>query len=190
MYCLWFSSQAIYHIIQYHFAEKYMCKQECKNLIGMMTSSNGNIFHVTCPLWGESTVTVSFPSQRPVTRSFDVLFDLRLNKQFSNCNDFIWWGNPPCQILQWSRGSVKIKSLYHINSWTKWPPFWQVDDIVKCIFLNESDKIPIWISLKFVPRSPIDNKPALVQVVAWRRTGEKPLSEPMMSQFSDAYMRH
>ena len=46
------------------------------------------------------------------------------------------------------------------------------------------------ISLKFVPRSPIDNKPALVQVMAWRRTGDKPLPEPMMTQFTDAYMRH
>ena len=64
------------------------------------------------------------------------------------------------------------------------------DDIVKCIFLNESDKIPIQISLKFIPRSPIDNKPASVQVMAWHRTGDKPLSEPMMAQFTDAYMRH
>ena len=55
------------------------------------------------------------------------------------------------------------------------------DDILKCIFLNESDKIPIEISLKFVPRSPIDNKLALVQVMAWCRTGDKPLYEPMMA---------
>ena len=64
------------------------------------------------------------------------------------------------------------------------------DDIFKCIFLNESDKIPIQISLKFVPRNPIDNKPALVQVMAWRRAGNKPLSEPMMAQFTEAYMWH
>ena len=64
------------------------------------------------------------------------------------------------------------------------------DDIFKCIFLNENDKIPIWISLKLVPRSPIDDEPALVQVIAWRRTGDKPLPEPMLTQFTDAYMRH
>ena len=40
------------------------------------------------------------------------------------------------------------------------------DDIFKCIFLNENDQIPIQISLKLVPRSPIDNKSALVQVMA------------------------
>ena len=64
------------------------------------------------------------------------------------------------------------------------------DDICKCIFLNENDRISIKISLKFVPRSSIDNKPALVQVMAWRRIGDKPLPEPMMVQFTDAYMRH
>ena len=37
------------------------------------------------------------------------------------------------------------------------------DNIFKCIFLNENDRIPTPISLKFVPKSPIDNKPALVQ---------------------------
>ena len=57
-------------------------------------------------------------------------------------------------------------------------------------FLNENDRIPIRISLNFVPRSPIDNNPALVQVMAWRRTGAKPLPELMLTQFTDAYMRH
>ena len=60
----------------------------------------------------------------------------------------------------------------------------------KCIFLNENDKIPIWISLKFVLKSPIDNKPALVQIIAWRRTGDRPLPEPMLTQFIDEYMRN
>ena len=36
------------------------------------------------------------------------------------------------------------------------------EDIFKCTFLNENDRILIQISLKFVPWSPIDNKPALV----------------------------
>ena len=64
------------------------------------------------------------------------------------------------------------------------------DDIFQCIFVNENDTIPIQISLISVPRSPIDNKPALVEVMAWRRPGAKPLSEPMPIQFTDAYMRH
>ena len=47
----------------------------------MMTSSNGNIFRV-------------FPAQRPVTRSFDVFFDLRLNKRLSK-QSWGWW----CETL-------------------------------------------------------------------------------------------
>ena len=54
------------------------------------------------------------------------------------------------------------------------------DDIFKCISLNENIWISIKISLKFVPKGPINNIPALVQIMAWRRPGDKPLSEPMM----------
>ena len=48
-----------------------------------MTSSNGNIFRVTGPLCGEFTGPGEFPAQRPVTRSFDVFFELRPNKRLS-----------------------------------------------------------------------------------------------------------
>ena len=54
------------------------------------------------------------------------------------------------------------------------------DDIFKWIFLNENARISINISLKFVPSGPISNIPTLVQVMAWCRPGDKPLSEPMM----------
>ena len=64
------------------------------------------------------------------------------------------------------------------------------DDVFKCNFLNENVWIQIKISLKFVPKGPINNIPALVQIMAWCRIGDKPLSEPMMAQFNDAYMRH
>ena len=48
----------------------------------------------------------------------------------------------------------------------------------------------IQISLKFVPKGLIDNKWALVQVMASRRTGDKPLAEPMLTQFTDTYVQH
>ena len=54
------------------------------------------------------------------------------------------------------------------------------DDVFKCIFLNENVLILIKISLKFIPKGPINNIPALVQIMAWRRPGDKPLSEPVM----------
>ena len=47
-------------------------------------------------------------------------------------------------------------------------------------FLNETARISLKISLKFVPKVRINNIPALVQIMAWRRPGDKPLSEPMM----------
>ena len=54
------------------------------------------------------------------------------------------------------------------------------DDIFKCIFVNENKWIPIKISVKFVPKRPINNIPALFQIMARCRLGDKPLSEPMM----------
>ena len=55
-----------------------------------MTSSNGNIFRVTGPLCGEFTGPGEFLAQRPVTRSFDVYFDLRLNKRLCK-QSWGWW---------------------------------------------------------------------------------------------------
>ena len=65
--------------------------------IHMMTSSNGNIFRVTGPLCREFTGPGEFPTQRPVTRSFDVFFDLRLNKWLSK-QPWSWW----FETLSWS----------------------------------------------------------------------------------------
>ena len=88
-------------------------------------------------------------------------------------------------------------ALELLQSSTKPLMWWLVcvayQDIV-CIsddpLLNEKFCILIRISQKFVPRGPVDNKWALVQVMAWRWTGDKPLPEPMLMQFTDAYMQH
>ena len=58
------------------------------------------------------------------------------------------------------------------------------DDIFKLIFFNGNVWISIKISLKFVPNGPIKNILALVQIMAWRRSGDKPLSEPIMVSLS------
>ena len=57
----------------------------------IMTSSNRNIFRVTGHLCGNSPVPGEFPARRPVTRSFDVLFDLRLNKRLLSKQSWGWW---------------------------------------------------------------------------------------------------
>ena len=64
------------------------------------------------------------------------------------------------------------------------------DDIFKCVFVNENVRMSIQIWLKFVPKSPIYNNSALVLVMIWRRTGDKPLPQAMMTHFTDAYIRH
>ena len=71
--------------------------------------------------------------------------------------------------------SSRVNTLRPRQNWRHF-----ADDIFKCIFLNENVWIPIKISLKFVTRDPINNIPSLVQMMAWRRPGDKPLSESMM----------
>ena len=63
-----------------------------------------------------------------------------------------------------------------IEAETKWQPFFQT---IFSIFLNENVSISTKISLKFVLKGPINNMPTLVQIMAWCRPGDKPLSEPI-----------
>ena len=88
---------------------------------------------------------------------------------------------------------------YHLYNWSfyvvySFPPGQNgrhfAHDIFKRIFWNENFGNVIQFSLKVVPKAPIDNKSALVQVMAWRRFGAKPLPEPMLTRFTDAYVRH
>ena len=55
-----------------------------------------------------------------------------------------------------------------------------VDDIFKCIFLNENVWISLKITRKFIPAFWINNIPALVKIMAWRQPSDKPLSSPMV----------
>ena len=73
---------------------------------------------------------------------------------------------------------VKFRYIYTMRPRQNGPHF---ADIFNSIFLNENVCIPIKISLKFVPKGPINNIPLLVQIMAWRRSGDKPLSEPMVT---------
>ena len=55
------------------------------------------------------------------------------------------------------------------------------DDVSKRIFLNENVRISTKISVNFVPTSSFNNIQALVQIMAWGRPGDNPLSEPMLT---------
>ena len=218
---------------------------------------------------GNSPVTGESHTQKPVTRSFDGFFDLRLNKRLSkqswvwlyekpsrslwrHCNDsnrtntFLatvipFHSNKPvaqipqctcpishnvpfCNISVSKCCIVEILSaaLWDLWDWSIECPWHEIkppskslaslgaqsacqsisnqfgiltahvnslrprqngrhfaDDMFNCISLNENLWIPIEISLKFVPKGSINNKPALFQIMAWHRPGDKPLSEPM-----------
>ena len=87
-----------------------------------MTSSNGNIFRVTGPLCGEFTGSGEFPTQRPVTRSFDVFFDLRLNKRLSK-QWRGWWFETPSFPLWRHRNNIPPNLWYKLHlswQWTCW----------------------------------------------------------------------
>ena len=75
-----------------------MARKNLLSLRYMMTSSNGNISALLSICAGNSPVTDLFPAQRPVTRSFDVFFDLRLNKQL-NKQWQGWWFETPSRPL-------------------------------------------------------------------------------------------
>ena len=79
-----------------------------------------------------------------------------------------WWHQPRSHYLAMNTSRLR-QNCRHF-----------ADDIFKCIFLNERVWILLKISLKFVPKARINNIPALVQIMAWRRTGDKPLSEPLL----------
>ena len=89
--CLWFETSRRY----VHVSVTVMMFQDwyC-----MMTSSNGNVLRVTGHLCGEFTGPGEFPAQRPVTRSFGVFSDLRLNKRLSK-QSWGWWFETPSSPL-------------------------------------------------------------------------------------------
>ena len=74
---------------------------------GMMTSSNGNFSALLALCAGDSPVTGEFPAQRPVTRSFDVFFDLRPNKPMDKQSWGWWFETPPCSPWR-HRNGVRI----------------------------------------------------------------------------------
>ena len=107
---LWFRTGRFY----LHFSWEYPCHWGSHT---MMTSSSGSIFRVTDPLFGEFTGTGEFPTQRSVTRSFDVFFDLRLNERLSKQP----WGWS-FEMLSWSlwRHCNAVVSMPMKHHWIIW----------------------------------------------------------------------
>ena len=89
----------------------------------------------------------------------------------------------------WPRLCHHILSIGH-NGLIHLPLDKMAANLADDTFMNEKLGIFIWISLKFVNKVPIYNKSAFVQVMVLRQTGDKPLSEPLLTHFIDAYMWH
>ena len=83
-----------------------------------MTSSNENIFRVTGLLWGEFTGHRWIPLTKPVTRSFDVYFDLCLNKRLPKQSRCLWFETP-------SRSSRR-----HCNETNQASVIWKIVSVV------------------------------------------------------------
>ena len=93
-----------------------------------------------------------------------------------------------CHFSSWPIRSQDILQHFeceHIEAGTNWPSVcrrhFQIPFLHQtCIFIQ--------ILLKYVPKGPADINPALVQIMAWRQTGNKLLSKPMLSNFGDIYI--
>ena len=96
-------------------------REQCYLIINVLNSkcmiapSYGNIFRVNGHLCGVFTGPRWIPAQRPVTRSFDVFFDLRLNKMLSKQSWGRWFEPLSCPL--WRHSNAPWSSFY---SWLTW----------------------------------------------------------------------
>ena len=156
-------------------------------------------FCVTGPLWGESVdylwISLTKASDAELlyflwsapeptieqTQETQVIWDAIAFIM----TPLLWW-NKQIQGVILVNVNVIIHPCFNLNYClvNTWGPRQNgrhfADDTFKRIFLKENVRISIKISLKFVPKNPIDNIPALFQIMAWRRPGDKSLSEAMM----------
>ena len=141
---------------------------------------------INCWIWVIMTLTLTLHGK--TVESHDAHFALKYSQGTSHegeiWHDFSW---VQC-LISVTFVSEALYALccyfrlcYHINTLRPRQNGWHFADIFKCIFLNEKGCILIKISVIFVPMGPINNIAALVQIMAWRRSGHKPLSEPNMA---------
>ena len=170
----------------------------------MMPSSNGNIFGVTGPLYGEFT---GHPVNSPHKGQWrgDLMFSLicvRINGWVYNreAGDFkrhlaqydvtvmttiilLWLFLNFCKLSDnWNScyGQTIISQIWFNTLRPRQHGRQFPDDTFKHILWNKNARISIEFSPKFVPKGSINNIPALVQIMAWHRTGDKPLFKPVL----------
>ena len=97
---------------------------------------------------GNSPVSGEFPTQRPVTRSFDVYFDLRPNKRLSK-QSWGWWFETPSRPFWRHRNVLKknnsSRTIIHELNASKWSVlWWPCTHAVLCLFLSARVDIEVW----------------------------------------------
>ena len=134
-----------------------------------MTSSNGSIFRITGHLCGEFTGHLWIPCTKASGTELCFLWSAPWV--------YGWVNNCEAGALRRHHAhyDIIVNTLRPSQNGRHFPY-----NIFKYIFMNENVWIPFEISLKFVHKGPINNIPALVQIMAWHCPGDKPLSEPIM----------
>ena len=127
-------------------------------------------------------MTGGFPSQRVVNNTENV-------STWWRHHVLVWWHIKGI-LHWWQEGVFSLNQLYscrcwippshheHIEAETKWPPF------------SRRQFLEWKTSLKYIPNGPVNNYSSLVEMMAWRRSGDKPLSQPMIVYLTGGYRRH
>ena len=106
---------------------------------------------------GNSPVTGEFPAQRPVTRSFDILFDMRLNKRLSK-RSWGWWFETPWRPL-WHYCSVR---------WSWWPH--QMQPSSQHVYLSVSVYTVMWLLEQWrLHKQPLINPMMVKRTILYKR---------------------
>ena len=94
---------------------------------------------------GDSAVTCEFPPQRPVKQSFDVFFDLRLNKQLSKQSWGWWFETPPCSLWRhcnWNENLNVIFSSQEVHLKMPSTKCWQYHSCLNALISTVKRMIP------------------------------------------------
>ena len=118
----------------------------CPTFIYTMTSSNGNMSALLALCAGNSPVTGEFLSQRPVTRSVAVFFDLYLNKRLTKQSWCQWFEAPSCPLLRHCNENISEGAAHFIDGHCKFDAIYLLTNAVKwCISIQ--NVAYVWSSL-------------------------------------------
>ena len=167
---------------------EYPCK--CK-WISKARFADGQVYYWVCLLSNDQTILMGPSILTVVQYTMQLWYGhdaLKYAHKISHSSS-VWckttfWNANPFRITGSFRGDLPVTSgsLNTLMPRKKWTPFCTQHFPMR--FLERNIWILIKISLKFVPKGPITNIPALVEIMVWRRSGDKPLSEPVMINLS------